>query len=273
MPTNLFIQLLVSFLVGGGLITLLSVIAEKTNEQTAGIIMIFPSTVVLGFFFLGIATSAAKVAEVVPATLIPLGIVILSSVIYIQLALLYTKVFASKVLQIVSTFISASIIWFLLAAPFAVWKLNNLPIGIIGYLVLISLAYYLLNRKQADSTLTKFKYTKLQIAFRAAFIGSIIAFVVLLGKTLNPFWGGIFTMYPAATLAILVVLHFYYQPENLFYFFKKAPIGSLSIFVYCITVMLLFPPLGVVLGTLAAYIICLLFTLLLIKWQQKITWK
>lgn len=273
MPTNLLIQLLVSFLMGGGLITLLSVIAEKTNEQTAGIIMMFPSTVVLGFFFLGIATSATKVAEVVPATLIPLGIVILSSVIYIQFAMLYERFFAARILQIAITFISASIVWFLLAAPFAVWKLNNITIGISGYLLLISLAYYLLNRNPDNNTLAKFKYTRLQIAFRAAFIGSIIAFVVFLGKTLNPFWGGIFTMYPAATLAILVVLHFYYKPENLFYFFKKAPIGSLSIFVYCITVMLLFPVLGVVWGTLAAYIICLLFTLLLIKLQQKITWK
>jgi hypothetical protein len=74
-------------------------------------------------------------------------------------------------------------------------------------------------------------------------------------------------MYPAATFAILVVLHFYYQPVELFYFFKKAPTGSLSIFVYCISVMLLFPRLGIVAGTLTAYIICLLFSFLLVKIQ------
>ena len=74
-------------MVGGCFITLLSYIAEKTNEHVAGIIVMLPSTIVLGYFFLGLTTSAEQVALLVPATLIPLGIVILSSIIYIYCSL------------------------------------------------------------------------------------------------------------------------------------------------------------------------------------------
>ena len=106
--------------------------------------MMFPATIVLGYFFLGIATSAEKVAEIVPATLAPLGVVIFSSVIYITVA----KAFASirhRVLRSVVTLIAGSVLWFILVAPFAIWKINNLLLGTIGYILFNLLAHYLLN--------------------------------------------------------------------------------------------------------------------------------
>src|ERR1043166_8360259 len=105
MTTSLAIQLLISFVAGGCFITLLAYLAENSSEKNAGIIMMLPSTIVLGYFFLGITTSAEKVVEVVPATLIPLGIVIFSSVIYIYCALFFGKFFKRKIYQITATFI------------------------------------------------------------------------------------------------------------------------------------------------------------------------
>ena len=58
MTSVLLAQVLVSFFVGGSLITLLSLIAEKSNQHISGIIMMFPTTLVLGFFFLGLTTNA-----------------------------------------------------------------------------------------------------------------------------------------------------------------------------------------------------------------------
>ena len=117
--------------------------------------------------------------------------------------------------------------------------------------------------------MTRPKYTKSQIFIRALFTGTIIATVVLLGKTLNPFWGGIFTMFPAATFATLIILHFYYEPRQLFYFMKSAPLGSISLFIYAISIMLLFPKLGIWTGTLISYVISLTFGLLLIKYKLR----
>jgi uncharacterized membrane protein (GlpM family) len=256
-------------LVGGSLITLLSLIAEKTNQHISGIIMMFPTTLVLGFFFLGLTTNAQNVSNVIPATLIPLGIVIFSSVIYIYCAIFYENKVKNKLPQIFTSLLSSMVIWFILAAPFAIYKFSNKLIGIIGFIIIVSITHLILQSKHYELSLNRPMYTKKQILIRALFTGSIIATVVLLGKTLNPFWGGIFTMFPAATFATLIILHFYYEPKQLFYFMKSAPLGAISLFIYAISVMLLFPKLGIWAGTLISYIISLTFGLLLIKYKLK----
>ncbi|KOY84810.1 hypothetical protein AD998_00385 [bacterium 336/3] len=269
MTTILLLQLLVSFFVGGSLITILSLIAEKTSQHISGIIMMFPTTLVLGFFFLGLTTNAKNVSMIIPATLIPLGIVIFSSVIYIYCSIFFANYIRSKIPQILCSLSISSIIWFVLVSPFAIYKFSNILISIVGFFIIITLTHFILKSKNHEFNLDRPNYTKTQIFIRAVFTGSIIAIVVFLGKTLNPFWGGIFTMFPAATFATLVILHFYYHPKQLFYFMKNAPLGSISLFIYTISVMLLFPKLDIWLGTLVSYCISLTFSLLLISFKLK----
>lgn len=253
MTSILIVQILVSFFVGGSLITILSLIAEKTNQHISGIIMMFPTTLVLGFFFLGLTTSAENVSKIIPATLIPLGIVIFSSVIYIYSAIFYEVRFKYKIVQILYSLLTSIIIWFFLASPFAIYKFTNILIGVIGFFIIIVSTHLILKSKKFQLNLIKPKYTKTQILIRAVFTGSIISTVVLLGKTLNPFWGSIFTMFPAATFATLIILHFYYEPKQLFYFMKNIPIGSISLFIYAISIMILFPKVGIWIGTIISY--------------------
>jgi len=268
MTSLLFIQLVVSFVVGGCFITFLSLLAERTSENIAGIIMMFPSTIVLGFFFLGLATSAENVALIVPATLIPLGLGISSSAVYIYCSLFVSKYFTSKITQILATFLVTNMIWLVLASPFAIWRFKNFTLGTIGFFTLIIITHLILNQNGV-SPISRPKYTKIQILIRAVFTGSIIATVVLLGKLLNPFWGGVFTMYPAAIIATLIIFHFYYEPRQLFYFMKKVPIGSLSVLVYAIVSMLLFPEYGIAIGTGLSCLTCLLVSFVLIKYQSR----
>ena len=265
MNTYFLLQVFSSFLIGGFLITLLSLLAERSSERISGIIMMFPSTIVLGFFFLGWSTSAAQISQIAPATLIPLGIVILSSVFYTYVALVISKCIYSKFWQIIVTIVISIVIWFILAAPFALRKFNNLYVGITGYFMLVMLAHFIMKRHEYKEVLIRPRYTKYQIFLRGIFMGTIIASVVIMGKILNPFWGGIFAMFPAATFAALITFHFYYVPEKLFYFMKKAPLGSVSLFTYVICSMLFFSRYGLILGTAFSYLICLGVSLLLVK--------
>jgi mannitol-specific phosphotransferase system IIBC component len=50
---------------------------------------------------------------------------------------------------------------------------------------------------------------------------------------------------------------------------QKVTIGSLSIFAYAITTMFVFPEFGFIIGTLFAYAVSLVVTLLLMKFQSK----
>jgi uncharacterized membrane protein (GlpM family) len=268
--TRMFlVQLFVSFFAGGALVTLLSIIAEKTNQRIAGILMMFPSTLALGFLFLGLTTNAENVSTVIPATLIPLGIIVFSSVIYIFSSLFYSDRIKSKTAQILCSLLTSIVIWFCLASPFAIYKFSSLPIGVIGFFVIITVTHFILREKKFELSLTRPVYTKTQIIVRILFTGSVIATVVFLGRTLNPFWGGVFTMFPAATFATLVILHFYYAPRQLFCFMKGAPLGSISLFIYTISVMLLFPKMGIWAGTLVSYSISLIIGLLLIRYTSR----
>lgn len=263
----LLAQVLVSFIVGSSLITCISLIAEKVNQHISGIILMLPTTLVLGFFFLGLTTTAENVSTIIPATLIPLGIVVFSSIIYIYCAIFFERKLKHKISQIVSTLLTSIIIWFALACPFAFYKFSNTFFAIISFIIIVRITHLILRSKQYTFSLSKPKYKKIQLIIRALFTGSLIALVVFLGKTLNPFWGGIFTMFPVTTFATLVILHFYYKPNQLFYFMKSAPLGSISLFIYSISVMLLFPTFGIWVGTLISYIISLTFGLLLIKYK------
>lgn len=262
------IQLVTSFLVGGGVIALLSFIAEKVNKRIAGIILAFPTTVALGFFFLGWTLSPKAVAEIVPATLIPLGVSVLFVAVYAYISLYSAKIIENKLWQIIISFVLSMSVWFALSIPVIIFKFNHLAVGVAGYLLFILMAHLLLQRKNYEKPVTLI-YTVGQKIGRMTFVGLIIFLVVFLGKTLSPFWGGMFAMFPAAFSSLMMILHWYYGPKSLFATMQKVPIGSVSILAYVMTAMFIFPLYGFIIGTLCAYTVSLIVTLLLMKLQPK----
>ncbi len=262
------LQLIVSFIVGGGVISLLSFIAEKMSKRIAGIILTFPTTVALGFFFLGWTVSPKAVATVVSASLIPLGLSVLFVAIYAYIAEYFAKIVKNKIWQIIVSFVISIGFWFALAIPVVVLELNRLAVGVAGYTLLVLGAHFLLQRKNYKKPVT-LTYTFDQKICRAIFVGFIVFLVVLLGKILSPFWGGMFTMFPATFSSLMMILHWYYGPKSLFPTIQKVALGSLSIFAYTITVMFAFPAYGFIIGTFFAYTVSLVVTLLLMNFQPK----
>jgi hypothetical protein len=263
-----YIQLIASFIVGGGFITLLTFIAERVEARVAGIVLTLPSTAALGFFFLGWTLSPDAVANIIPATFIPLGLTVLFPGLYIYAAEYVSRIIKSKNIQIILSCAVSICIWFVIALPIAVYELNNLVIGILGYVVIAILSNRLLNRKNYEKS-APHTYSFGQKVGRSVFTGSIIVLIVFLGKTLSSFWGGIFTMFPAAFLSSLMILHRYYDPKILFTTIKSVPLGSVTLLVYSLTVMLAFPAIGFIPGTVVAYIASLITSLLLSKVQIK----
>jgi len=251
MDSVFIIQLVVSFIVGGGFVALLTFFAEKTGSRLSGIILAFPSTASLGFFFLAWSQSPEEVALVVPSILIPLGISVLFPVFYLYGALLGTR-FIRKRLPLVffSLFISVGI-WLLFAFIVEKYQVSGLLYGISGYVILTTIAYFLLSKPDTHQP-QKHSYSQSQLIGRAVFIGIFIAFIVLLGELANPFWGGVFAIFPAALSSSLIIIHWYYGTKNILAVFKEVPLGSLSTFVYALVVMFVFPVCGFIWGTLIA---------------------
>jgi len=256
MSSIFIIQLIISFFVGGGFVALLTFLAEKSSSKVSGIILSFPSTALTGFFFLAWSQSPEEVAIVVPSSFIPIGISVLFPVFYAYIANFGVRLIKKRILLIMFALFFSVSIWLLLALPLAHHKISHILFGITGYLVLISIGYFLL-RQIKENRLPKHSYSKWQIIGRAVFVGFLVALIVFLGEVINPFWGAVLAMFPGALSCSIIIIHWYYGHENLMSAFKKVPVGSLSTFFYAITVMLTFPYFGFIWGTFIAFFVSL----------------
>jgi hypothetical protein len=259
METMFIIQLITSFLVGGIFIAFLSFLAEKASEKTAGLIITIPSTIAISFFFIGWTLSPQEIANIAPVTLLTLGVIGLSTIAYLSLS----KIKLKKIYSIILCTASSLFIWFLFAVPLAIFKFSNLLLAIIGFLILAAIPYYFVTIKSKTTSLdTPIKYSTSQKIARAAFAGVIISLAVFLSKTLGPFWGGIFSSFPAKFTTSLIIIHWHYNSNFLFKVWKNFPLGFLTSATYPIAAIYTFPKFGIWLGTLIAYAISLLVFLI-----------
>lgn len=209
------IQLLISFIVGGGFITLLSFLAEKADKKIAGIIITFPTTIALSYFFLGWTQSSEVISSIVPTSMIILGISVLFAIAYAHSAQYFNKISTNKILKISLTFIVSIILWLILAIPIVLFQISSLIIGVIGYLTLVSFSYLLI-KNTAHQEAIQLNYTLKQKTYRGIFVGLVIFLVVLFGKILNPFWSGMFATFPIVFLLALIIIHWYHGSKYLF---------------------------------------------------------
>jgi len=255
MTQEMIIQLIASFLIGGGLITILSLLAETIPQRFSGIILSLPSTIILGYFFLGFGQSPQAVAKIVPASIPALGLAVLYPLIYVSLA----GYFQSKLKNrrkgwiVFFCFIISSFLWLIAALPLVIFKHTHLPGGIIIY-VLLALLTHLFFRKLKGEKFTPRKYPLSSMLLRALFVGLLISIVTYLAETMNPFWAGVVAMFPAGLASTLIVMHWSNSAEHLFSAVKYVAIGSLSVFSYAIAAMIFFPIAGIYWGTLLSII-------------------
>jgi len=252
--------------VGGIVIALLSFLVERADKKIAGIILSLPSTAVISYIFIAWTISPEAVGAIAPASLATCGSTIIFTTVYIYLA----KIKLSKIKSICLSLIGALLVWFLLSVPLAVYKLDNIIIGFLLYFITICIAYYFLtikNQEQKSSDLLT--YTTSQKIGRAIIAGLIISLSVFLSKIINPFWGGIFSGFPAAFSSTFLILHWYYGSHMLFKVAKTMPIGSLVYIPFIIASHWTYPAFGIFGGTIFAYFFALVAFFALIKLQNK----
>lgn len=88
---------------------------------------------------------------------------------------------------------------------------------------------------------------------RGAFAAAVVLAVTASARWVGPTWAGLFSVFPTTLLPFLVIIHYAYRTEHVNTILKNLPRGLFSLVIYCAAVALLYPRLGVGLGTLAAY--------------------
>jgi hypothetical protein len=202
MSQLLLVQIITSFIVGGGFVAFLSFIAERASEKIAGIIISLPSTIAISLFFIGWALSPEKVAEVAHLLPFSVGVVMVFASIYIYLS----RIKLPKLWSIIFCSTVSVLLWFLISLPLAIYKFSNLGLSIAGYLFLTGIGYFFLTmRPQEHSKHVLLKYSSTEKFIRAGFAGFFIALAVYLSKTSGPFWGSVFSGFPAVFLSTLMI--------------------------------------------------------------------
>lgn len=266
------LQILISFIVGGAIVAMQSIIAEKLPSKISGIVIALPSTIIVNFFFLGTILSKADFAKILALIPAPLGASMIFIITYIYIAKWLNIFFFSKnkiskkqkIILIILTLIPSSAVWLLMSLPLAVYKFHDFPLSLMIFIVLAFVAQLVLNRGSKKYHLEEpIRYTVLQQISRAAVAGLVVAITVYLGKTMGPFWGGVIAMFPAAFLAAICIMHYYYSHEALFNFFRTVPLGTSTLILYAWIAHYSFPILGPSLGTLTCIVISFAYSLFL----------
>jgi hypothetical protein len=248
--------------VGGGFVSFLSLIAEKVPEKYSGLVLSLPSTVAISFFFLGWILSSEKIAQVVPTVIVSLGIMLLLIVTYVYLSKLHFQ----KGLSIFVCTVGSVIVWLALSIPLAVIKFSNFALSIGTYLFLSIFSYLLFSLSSKQKTkIIKLSYTFKQKIARAVFAGLIISLSIFLAKILGPFWGGIFSVFPATFLSTLIIFHWYYDSDFLAQISRSIPQGSLILVSFVIAAKYTFLNYGILWGLILAYVASLVSFFILLQ--------
>jgi len=261
---NVFIlQVLLSAVVGGFFVAFQTWLAERLPQRIAGIAISIPSTVAVALFFMAITTSPEAVAAVAPVIPIGLGAGLMFSVAYIYIA---NALPLSKAKVVTFSILGAIFMWLLVAAPFAYFEVTNIVFTLSVYATLILLSHYLLSVRPGIQTEPIFiRYTNREKLIRSLIGGTVIGLIVLMTKFLGPFWGGIFSTLPAVYLSTLSIIHWRHGSRFLFHVAKSLPVANPVFAIYVFVVAYTYPVIGIVAGTIVAYMLCALYPLALMR--------
>jgi uncharacterized membrane protein (GlpM family) len=99
-------ELLLRFVVGGGLIVVVTLLAKTKNPMMAGIFMLFPAVTLVGYYFVGQSMSIAQLQQVTKFSIYAL------STTFIFLVVFY---YAQEQASLNASLCFATIAWFMAA--------------------------------------------------------------------------------------------------------------------------------------------------------------
>lgn len=254
-------QLVVSVLVGGLFVAFQTWLAEKVPQRIAGLVISIPSTVAVALIFMAITVSPEAVASIVPVIPVSLGGGLIFCTAYIYLA---NMLALEKKRLIALAVICGAFAWFLITAPFAYFQTTNLFVTLGVYVFLLCITHYLLSIRPGIRTKPiQIHYTNKEKILRSLIGGFVIGLIILATKFLGPFWGGIASVFPAVYLSTLLILHWRHGAQFLFHVAKALPIANPVFVIYVFVVAYTYPALGIIVGTVIAYAVSLLYPLIL----------
>ena len=238
-----FLKLFHSFLIGGVRVIGITLFADKFGTKIGGTISGLPSTVLFSLLF--IAWTQSPAVAVATTTILPAsgGIVTLFMASYI--------IFVKKGVWI--ALLAASIVWSILSFGLIEIGIHNFGYSLLIYVLLLLIACFFVQRRHVPTVSgKKIVYTPVLIFFRGLLSGVIVALAVFIAKVSGPTLGGMFTIFPAATISIMLITYFEHGATFSAAMVKSILFSMSSVIIYAIIVRYTYIPTGIIWGTLLA---------------------
>jgi hypothetical protein len=254
-------QSLLPFLLSALIVIIITIIAEKYGTKVGGILGTLPSTIVIAFIFIALNQNlkfASQSVAVVPAEL---GVNLIFLFLFALIANRSTLL----------AFTAALSTWALLSLLLYIIDLTNIYISISIYLVTLLLTFTFLERikKIPSAGSVRIHYTPTKIILRGVLAGIVIAISILLSN-LGAVLSGIFSVFPAILTSTMFISIREHGPKFAAGMAKSMIIGISSVATYATSIHFLYPLYGILWGSISAYLIAFIVTLIIFKFRGKI---
>jgi hypothetical protein len=261
MEYSILYHTIIPFALSALVVVLVTIIAEKYGTKTGGVIGTLPSTIIIAFLFIALdkgTTFAAESVVIVPAEM---GLNLIFLLIFALLA--------SKKMQI--ALFGALGAWTALTILVYYTFLNSIIISLAIYMICFFISFLILEKQRNITSQDSINvhYTPLKLLGRSLIAGIVIATAVSLsniGVTLS----GIFSVFPAIFLSTMLISLREHGPHFTRAMAKGMIYGSPSVVSYGVGIHFLYPTIGIFPGTIAAFLIGVLVTLLLFILRKNI---
>ncbi len=247
--------LVVKFIVVLVTVLALSLISETIGPKMAGFVSGLPTGTAIALFFFGFehgpefaSQSAVSNMSGMLALQVFLFIYYLSSAHFRRYTLLFSSIL--------------SIAGYVLAIMVLQWLQLSAIVATFAVAISIPLFIYLY-KPIANNTIKKAAPLSFQaFLFRAIFAASILLPVTFFAPILGPGWAGLFSAFPSTLFPLILIIHSTYESKHVHTIIKNVPQGIFAVVIYGWGVFYFYPMLGVYVGTAAAYLLVLLYSLL-----------
>ncbi|MGD1054508.1 MAG: hypothetical protein ABR867_00285 [Nitrososphaerales archaeon] len=246
MSEILLLHLLLGFVSGWLIVAAVTAIADAYGTGKAGFLGGLPSTGAVGLFFIG--WSQSQEAAVRATSVFPLAFSVTFAFLLFY-SLPRRGGFASRIT-------TALLLWFLLSVLVVLLHFDNFGLSL-GISVLVSSIVFLIHTRIGiqDYLPVESEFNLRQTALRGALGGWIVSLVVILTAVGGPLVGGVFAAAPVVWTSSLYLTsraHGVEFSRSLTKSFMVA--GILTVIPYSVAARYLFSAVGVLWGTVFAYI-------------------
>jgi uncharacterized membrane protein (GlpM family) len=261
MDYSILYHSIIPFALSALVVVLVTIIAEKYGTKTGGVIGTLPSTIIIAFLFIALDKGVWFAAESVAIVPAEMGI----NLVFL---LLFTLLSERKI----PVALAGSLLgWTILTIILIYTNVTSIIVSLALFLICFFITFIILDKKKKITAQTTIKvhYTPLKLLSRSLIAGTVIAIAVTFSN-IGVILSGIFSVFPAIFLSTMLISLKEHGSQFTGAMAKGMIYGSPSVVSYSVSIYFLYPSTGILLGTISAFLIALVITLMLFHLRKKI---